>query len=83
MSASLRTGTEPLGPGAVTVGAGSVKEAKGSVQKVCSQLLLLNGTLDLTNKIAGNREADVKHVAYNRTIGAGVSVAKVCGCLVA
>jgi hypothetical protein len=70
-------GTEPLGPGTVTVGKGSVSEAKAASGNVCSQLVLLNGTLDLSSKLSGPRVAEVKHVAFNRTLGAGLSVTKV------
>lgn len=70
------TGTEPLGPGTVTVGKGSVSEAKAASGDVCSQLVLLNGTLDMSSKLSGPRVAEVKNVAFNRTLGAGLSVTK-------
>lgn len=70
-------GTEPLGPGAVIVGQGTVDEASTAAQKVCTQLVLLNGTLDMSSKLSGPRTAEAKHVAMNRTLGAGLSVAKV------
>lgn len=70
------TGTEPLGPGTVKVGQGSVAEAKSAVGNVCSQLVLLNGTLDMSSKLSGPRTAEVRNVAFNRTLGAGISVAK-------
>lgn len=70
-------GTEPLGTGAAVVGDGTVADARAAAQRVCSQMLLLGGTLDLSNNIVGNRTADVKHVAYNRTLGAGVAAKKV------
>lgn len=52
-------------------------EAKSAVGNVCSQLILLDGTLDMSSKLSGPRTADVKNVAFNRTVGAGVSVGKV------
>lgn len=55
-------------------------DAKAAAQRVCSQLLMLNGTLDLSNKMLGKRTADVSNVAFNRTLSAGVSVKKVGGC---
>jgi hypothetical protein len=76
----LHVGTEPLGPGTVKVGQGSVAEAKSAVGNVCSQLVLLNGTLDMSSKLSGPRTAEVRNVAFNRTLGAGVSVAKVRMC---
>lgn len=59
------------------MGKGSVAEAKAATGKVCSQLVLLNGTLDMSSKLTGPRVADVKNVAFNRTLGAGLSVTKV------
>jgi hypothetical protein len=54
-----------------------VADAKAAAQRVCSQLLMLNGTLDLSNKMLGPRTADVSNVAMNRTLAAGISVKKV------
>lgn len=68
-------GNEPLGADAVSVGTGSVADAKAAVQPLCSQLLLLNGTMDLSSML-GPRTANVRHVAYNRTLGAGLAVKK-------
>lgn len=61
----------------MTVGNGTLAEARSAAQRVCSQLLMLGGTLDLSNDIVGNRTADVKHVAFNRTLGAGLSAKRV------
>ncbi|KAF8061337.1 lmf2 [Scenedesmus sp. PABB004] len=69
------TGNEPLGPGAVTVGAGTAAEARAAAQPLCAQVVLLGGALNLTS-VLGPRTADVKHVAYNRTMAAGISVKK-------
>lgn len=70
------TGTEPLGPGAVTLGNGSAAEARATVAPLCSQLIILGGVLDLTS-LLGPRTADVKNVAYNRSMAAGASIKKV------
>jgi hypothetical protein len=67
----------------VTVGSGSVAEAKAAAQSVCTQVLMLNGTLDLSNDLVGSRTADVTNVAFNRTLDAGISVKKVCACVCA
>lgn len=57
------------------VGTGAVSEAKAVAQPLCSQLVMLAGVLNLTSLI-GPRTANVKHVAYNRSMDAGVSLKK-------
>lgn len=69
-------GNEPFGQGAVKVGTGAASEAKAVAQPLCSQLVLLAGVLNLTS-VLGPRTAQAEHVAYNRSLNAGVSLKKV------
>jgi hypothetical protein len=63
------------------VGEGALADAKAAAQRVCSQLIMLNGTLDLSNRLLGPRTADVSNVAMNRTLAAGLAVKKVGVCV--
>lgn len=69
-------GNEPLGTGAVKLGAGTAAEAKAAAQEVCSQLVMLGGVLNLTSAL-GPRTANVKNVAYNRSMAVGASIKEV------
>lgn len=72
----MPAGNEPFGKGAVKVGTGAAAEAKAVAQPLCSQLVMLGGELNLTS-VLGPRTADVKNVAFNRSMNAGVSLKKV------